>query len=249
MNKNDLVRIGSETAKNGFKNEINVVDKFNNWEKDEIAQEWLDAMDYNLSEIEYVKAVKVKGSYKADIQVQISIKLKHEIDCQNMQVKLVSNKKGFNQIDKRWLSKYQELWNIPEGVLNLLKHYTGELQPYKKGTKDNRRMFANEFTKEGQDSLLEFLKKNKTLIVSDILKGRGKFSAEWILVIRKTVVNDWALKPMNVAMNFYSQGDVCISARGTFHIGKITMQRKGGDNGRQTANMLQFKIDPTELFY
>ena len=136
MNKNDLVRIGSETAKNGFKNEINVVDKFNNWEKDEIAQEWLDAMDYNLSEIEYVKAVKVKGSYKADIQVQISIKLKHEIDCQNMQVKLVSNKKGFNQIDKRWLSKYQELWNIPEGVLNLLKHYTGELQPYKKGTKE-----------------------------------------------------------------------------------------------------------------
>ncbi len=26
------------------------------------------------------------------------------------------------------------------------------------------------------------------------------------------------------------------------------MQRKGGDAGRETANMLQFKIDPAEIF-
>jgi hypothetical protein len=26
------------------------------------------------------------------------------------------------------------------------------------------------------------------------------------------------------------------------------MQRKGGDNGRDTANMLQFKINPVQLF-
>ncbi len=26
------------------------------------------------------------------------------------------------------------------------------------------------------------------------------------------------------------------------------MQRKGGDAGRETANMLQFKVDPVELF-
>jgi hypothetical protein len=26
------------------------------------------------------------------------------------------------------------------------------------------------------------------------------------------------------------------------------MQRKGGDNGRDTAKMLQFKINPVELF-
>ena len=26
------------------------------------------------------------------------------------------------------------------------------------------------------------------------------------------------------------------------------MQRKGGDNGRDTAKMLQFKINPAELF-
>ncbi|MBO7081030.1 MAG: hypothetical protein J6V99_03220 [Neisseriaceae bacterium] len=49
-------------------------------------------------------------------------------------------------------------------------------------------------------------------------------------------------------MNFYAQGKAEISSRGSVHIGKITMQRKGGDNGRKTANMLQFKCDPAELF-
>ena len=31
-------------------------------------------------------------------------------------------------------------------------------------------------------------------------------------------------------------------------IGKIGMQRKGGDGGRDTAKMLQFKVNPVELF-
>jgi len=31
-------------------------------------------------------------------------------------------------------------------------------------------------------------------------------------------------------------------------MGKITMQRKGGNNGRPIANMLQFKINPAKLF-
>ncbi len=34
------------------------------------AQKWLTFMKYNLSEIEYVKAVKISG-HKTDVQVQI----------------------------------------------------------------------------------------------------------------------------------------------------------------------------------
>lgn len=45
---------GSQTAKNGFKNEDDIVDKFNNWNKDEDAKKWLLIMQYNLEEIEYV---------------------------------------------------------------------------------------------------------------------------------------------------------------------------------------------------
>ena len=242
--------IGSETAKSGFRNEQDVIDKFNNWQKDNLAQEWLMKMGYEISQIEYVKAIKITGSYKADVQVQvkITIKLKDEIDCQNLQVKLVSNPRGYNQIDKRWVDKYKELWNIPSDVEQLLKLYTGETAPYIKNPKDKRRMFAFEFSKEEQEKLLSFLKNNKTLIVSDILKGRGKFSAEWLLVILKIDNSySWALEPINKVLNYFANGDVLITKQGNFKIGKITMQRKGGDKGRKTAQMLQFKINPAEI--
>ena len=34
---------------------------------------------------------------------------------------------------------------------------------------------------------------------------------------------------------------------GNLKIGRVTMQRKGGDGGRETAKMLQFKINPALL--
>ena len=44
---------GSKIARDGFKNEKDVVWKFNNWETDKEAQEWLKIMGYDLDEIEY----------------------------------------------------------------------------------------------------------------------------------------------------------------------------------------------------
>lgn len=48
--------------------------------------------------------------------------------------------------------------------------------------------------------------------------------------------------------NHFGNGEIIITKQGNFKIGKITMQRKGGDGGRNTAKMLQFKINPAELF-
>ncbi len=247
----NLVEKGSQTAKEGFKNEDDIVKKFNNWKKDKIAQSWLILMKYKLSEIEFVEAVKLSANLggKTDVQVQVTIKLKKAIDVENLQVKLVSNPKGFNQIDKRWVDKYTEMWNIPLQVVSILKRFTGEEKPTIKKTKDKRRMFANEFSEDEQKVVLKWLKKNQSLIVSDILKGRGKFAAEWMLVAQKINKNArWVLKPMNFCMNYFGNGEIIITNRGSFRIGKITMQRKGGDGGRNTANMLQFKINPAELF-
>jgi len=251
MNKKDLIKLGSETAKGGFRNEKDVINRFNNWSKDETAQKWLKAMGYKIEDIEYVKASKIRGQYKADIQVRVRIiiKLKSQEDLQNLQVKLVSNPQGFNQIDKRWVDKYVELWNIPEDITKILKLFTGEIKPTKKGLKDKRRMLLTEMDKSDQDKIVNFFKRNKILIVSDLLKGRGEFSADWILVILR--VNDksrWVLKSINEAMNVFGNGDVRITPQGSLKIGKIGMQRKGGDAGRETSKMLQFKINPVELF-
>lgn len=244
----DLIIKGSQIAKNGFKNEKEVAKKFNCWKTDADAQQWLTVMRYNLDDIEYVKAVVLTG-YKADINVQIQIKLKSAVDTENIQVKLVSNSRGFNQVDKRRLSHYKELWDIPENVYELLEYFTGEKLPYKSNTKDSRRMFFNEMEQEKQDIVIEWFKKNKTLILSDIIKGRGQFSAEWILVAQKAEKNSrWILKNINEALQHYSEGDVKISPRGSITLGGVLVQRKGGDGGRETAKMLQFKLNPVSLF-
>lgn len=77
MNEKEmLINRGSLTAKNGFKNEDFVVDEFNHWQNSHLAQLWLKAMDYTLSDIESVRAIKIKGSYKADVQIKVKI-IKH----------------------------------------------------------------------------------------------------------------------------------------------------------------------------
>lgn len=242
--------LGSQTAKNGFMNEKDIINLFNDWREEELSRQWLTTMGYILEEIEEVYAYLVKGNFKSDIQVQVSIKLKEVLDCQNISIKLVSNTKGFNQIDKRYVKAYQELWNISEEVVSLLQYYTGEKPPYKSEVRDKRRMYLNELSKEEQEAILNFFNLNKTLIVSDILKGRGKFSAEWMLVIQKIEEKDilnWSLKPMNYCLNFFGNGEIILTKKGNLKIGKITVQRKGGDGGRKTACMLQFKIDPSLL--
>lgn len=246
-----LIERGSETAKGGFKNEKDVILKFNNWKEDVDAKKWLECMGYKISDIEFVNAIKVVGQYKADIQVRITIaiKLKSQEDLQNLQIKLVSNPQGFNQIDKRWVDKYVELWDIPKDITKILKLFTGEIKSTKNNLRDSRRMFLDEMSKVDQDKLIGFFGKNKILIISDLLKGRGEFSADWTLVILKVKgVNKWVLKSINHVMNTFGDGDIRLTREGSLKIGKIGMQRKGGDNGRDTAKMLQFKINPVELF-
>jgi len=249
MKKKDLIKLGSATAKGGFRNEDDIVAKFNDWKNDEDAQKWLEIMGYPIDEIEKVEAVKLHG-YKTDVQVQITIYMKKAIAAENLSIKLVSNPQGFNQVDKRWVDNYVELWDIPADVVKILKMFTGEISPKSsRGLRDKRRMFFDEMEEGSQKKILDFFSKNKVLIVSDILKGRGKFSAGWMLVALKADKDGkWILKSINHAMNVFADGEVRITPQGSLKIGKIGMQRKGGDAGRDTSKMLQFKINPVELF-
>lgn len=247
-NIEQLIKRGSATARNGFKNEKDIVKKFNNWKTDLDAQEWLKIMNYNLKNIEKIIAVKVKGSYKTDVQVKVKIYLKDAISAENISIKLVSNKQGFNQIDKRWVDKYAELWAIPTDIANLLKIFTGETKPHLKTLRDPRRLFLDEMSLVQQKQIIDFFSKNKIMVVSDILKGRDRLSPDWFLIFQKDI-KVWTLLPMSIVMNFYGEGEVRITREGSLKIGRIGMQRKGGDGGRDSAKMLQFKINPCEIVY
>ncbi|MBT9148817.1 MAG: type II restriction endonuclease [Dehalococcoidia bacterium] len=247
----DKIRLGSTTAKRSFETERDIVEKFNNWRDNDDAQQWLTIMGYDLKKIEKVKAVIITGSHKTDVQVLITIYLKEAISVENLSIKLMSNPQGFNQIDKRWVDKYVKMWNIPESVAEALKLFTGEVKPRAGNLRDPRRMFFDEMDPQTQKLIVDFFSENKILIVPDILKGSDEFPVNWVMVVlkKKGENHEWVLKHINHVLNVFGSGDVEITARGNLKIGKITMQRKGGNGGRETSKMLQFKINPVGLFY
>jgi len=257
---------GSQIAKAGFKNEDEIRDKFNAWKTDADARAWLVAMDYRLGEIESVAAAKPHGE-KADVEVVVKTKSRDRKE--GISIKLVSSPNGFNQIDKRWLRTYAKMWSMPKPVEDALKLFVGETPPAgtqaaslrvdneeqpKKNTqpgklRSDKRMFLDELDLDLQRAVVGFFTANKERIVSDLIAGNGVHSAAWIMVALKATANTrWTLKSTNTAVAFYAEGKVEITRAGNLKIGRITMQRKGGDGGRDTAKMLQFKINPVQLF-
>jgi len=274
MNKTEL---GSKTAKGGFANEEAICKKFNAWKKDKEAQKWLKIMGYNIKKLDSVKAIQVPTRIKksdlskfgvseeeyeqfvrfkkADAQIRIIIKIGNILKIENLSLKKANSDADYNQIDKRTVDFYQEMWRFDNEITLWLKLFTGEILPKsqkkligKIKPKDKRRLFLTEMPEVIQKKIIQFFKENKIIVVSDIIKGRGGLSAGWMLVTRlnkQEKTTTWILKDINTVMNFFGSDDVEISLRGSLHIGKITMQRKGGT---PDPTKLQFKIKPCQLF-
>lgn len=236
--------LGSETAKNGFKNEDDIKAKFLNWRSDTNAQSWLGAIGYKLSAIDSILVTKPHGE-KADIEVTVNTK--NSAKTEGISIKLVSSANGFSQIDKRWLSHYAAMWEMPVDVQNALKLFVGETSPVKQG-RSRGRVFLNELDMDAQKAVVKFFESHKAEIVTDLFQGDGPHAAGWVMVAFKATSNTrWILNRVEDVIKFYSDGPVAITSGGNLKIGRITMQRKGGDGGRDTAKMLQFKIDPALL--
>jgi hypothetical protein len=244
------VQRGSQIAKAGFKNEDEITDKFNNWRADADARAWLATMNYKLQYIESVSAAKPHGK-KADVIVRIRINQgqKQILDkVEGVSIKLVSSPHGFNQIDKRWLTNYARMWRMPPDVVAALKLYLGETTP-NTPSKNANRMFLNEIDPAQKKAVIDFFTENRAMIVSDLIEGDGADSAKWMMVAFKATDRPrWVIKSSADAVRFFGEGKVEMTSAGNLRIGRITMQRKGGDGGRDTANMLQFKINPVSLF-
>lgn len=268
--------IGSATAKGGFANEREICKKFNNWKKDKEAQAWLRIMGYEINSINSLEAILIptrlkkidveklglRESFeelmrfkKADAQIRINITVGKIVKIENLSLKKANSDADYNQVDKRWVDSYKEIWKFDDEIALGLKLFTGELSPYSypeiignKTLRDKRRIFLDELPERLKNKIVKFFKDNKILVVSDILKGRGGLSADWMLVTRynkKDNSTTWTLKDINTVMNFFGSGEVRISPKGSLYIGRITMQRKGGT---PDPTKLQFKIKPCELF-
>jgi hypothetical protein len=260
-------QIGSYTAKGGFKNEAILVSKFSNYLYDKEAQEWLRVMGYDYKKLLSLKVVLLpvriskskmlelgvsdegyetaQGFKKADLQVVLELNIDGTIYRENISAKKANADAGFNQVDKRSVDKYTNMWNIPYEVVQILKYFTGEIAPFTQ-TRDNRRMFLDEFSSNDIDKVLDFFDKNRVLVINDILRGRGAYAADWMMVsLYDNNKIRYIIKDINSVCNFFARGDVKLSPKGSLKIGRVTMQRKGGT---PDPTSLQFKINPLELF-
>lgn len=180
--------------------------------------------------------------------VQVAIKTKSGEFYEGISIKLVSSPHGFNQIDKRRLSHYVAMWKIPADVETALKLFVGETPP-NKPSRDPHRMYLDELDVAVQKAVIDFFIANRKKIASDLFKGEGQYDADWVMVALKSGEKPrWVIRSVEDTMRFFGDGKIEITTRGNLKIGHITMQRKGGDAGRDTAKMLQFKINPVQLF-
>ena len=239
----------SHIALGGFKNEDWVARQFNDGDST-YGTTWLKIMGYVQPEKVCAQTTRKMGFFnKADVLVLV-----------NDAVEWVSVKKftaGFNQIDKRWVGEFAEQWGMPNGVSCSLRMYCGEdghrpadLLGPPLSTRDTRRFFMDELPAERQDAVISFLARRKKRIIQDVMAGRGKGAARWMLAVEERQDEPYrsVLVPMDAAIRHYMEGPAVVTKKGNLRLGKITIQRKGGDAGKKTARMLQFKFSPKELF-
>lgn len=138
---------------------------------------------------------------------------------------------------------------MPDNVVKAIKLYLGETPPIG-NTKRADRMYLTELPAESRDAVISFFREHKEEIISDLLAGDGDHAAEWFMVTLKSKKGPprWTIRSLKDTIKFYSEGEVVMTRAGNLKLGRISMQRKGGDNGRPTARMLQFKLNPVQLF-
>jgi len=134
-------------------NEKAICEKFNAWKRDKEAQKWLKIKGYDIKKLDSVKAIqvptKIKKSdlnkfgvdekeyeqfirfKKADAQIRIIIKIANILKIENLSLKKANSGADYNQIDKRTVDDYQEMWKFDDEIAFWLKLFTGELDPKK----------------------------------------------------------------------------------------------------------------------
>lgn len=270
------VQRGSQTAKGGFQNEDEIRNKFNEWQKDSDARGWLETMGYTLGDIVSVAATKPHGE-KADVEVRVKTGTAERVEGISIKLVSNPNgfnqidKRWLKTYAKMW----QMPANVHEALslfvgekqpekpgkdpkrlfLNEMDEKTQKavlvfFETHREQIVSD--LFAGDgdhaagwimVTLKNQPESLDAEAVTKTPTTAGSKSPKSSESSKSI-----ATKSSWVLCSTRDAADFFGEGKVQITPAGSLKIGRITMQRKGGDNGRETANQLQFKVNPVDLF-
>lgn len=270
------VQRGSQTAKGGFQNEDEIRDKFNDWQKDSDARAWLETMGYKLSDVVSVAAAKPHGE-KADVEVRVKTRSAERVEGISIKLVSNPNgfnqidKRWLKTYAKMWempANVYEALSLFvgekkPEKPSKDSKRlFLNEMdETTQKAVVDffethREQIVSDLFAGDGDHAAGWIMVTLKNQPESQDAKAASKTPTKAGSKSPKSseptapaaAKESWVLCSTLDAAKFFGEGKVQITPAGSLKIGRITMQRKGGDNGRETANQLQFKVNPVDLF-
>jgi hypothetical protein len=150
---------------------------------------------------------------------------------------------AFNQIKRCSLKRFREEFDVPEKVIVIFRKYT----------KRKKKLLGENYSEKELAYLLDFLNKNRRNLLASAFTGQDKKpKANWLLLHQRKFPN-WRrnigkkassqLISMQEILKLFDGIEVSYTKRGTITFGAgVTLQRKGGDNGKDSANDLQFKL-------
>ena len=238
--------IGSRTAITGFINEDRIRNKFNDWNSDENAKDWLEYIAKNqgfqINEITDVVANKLGGKSKSDVLVKIFIKNKGYIEI-GVSLKK-QNEQGYNHIHREKPFDFAKRFSFPKEAETALLKYCGfeGYSPYdmyrngkipyetylkyddipekrkKKHREGTGRFYFDELISSEQEILLETFSRKVDEILIYILKT-GKFDyypADYVICTKRTQKD-------NFLFSIETIEEIILRARGT---GKVDVDKK-----------------------
>lgn len=217
--------------------------------------------DYNHVERDFVEKYKRDWNISEDVYKALKIFV-GEVD-----------NKGNPIPHKEFLSEVEKLSNdeIKQEIKNKIKDPQEQndilKEIYDKGKgispglvgKIRRRTFL-QMSQENPDlvkKVIEFFKSNKDKIIKSIFINNEPIDKFFFIIAE--IIDDkkvcYYITTAKSVIDVYAKGDVIITKEGNLLIGKVEMQRKGGDHWNkkktkwhdESANQLQFKIRPTEI--
>ncbi len=155
---------------------------------------------------------------------------------------------AFNQIKRCSIASFKEEFDAPSDVVDILNKYT----------EGKKKLLPGNYSPKELNRLLEFLHENQRPLLASAFTGQDKKpKANWLLLHQWKFPN-WRrniarkdrsfLISMQKILALFNEIEVTYTKRGTITFGAgVTLQRKGGDKGKDSANDLQFKLRIKQL--
>ena len=236
--------INSAGAKRGFKAEKLLIDKIN---ERSTATVWV--VEQAVGRVGYgdVIAKKPGSRDKPDI-----ILLQQDIIRAGISLKTFGPGGKSNQVFRTPVEQYEREWDVPRNVSVLIRNFIGIGESLS-------RVFFNQVETHEALAVTHFFKQVQPYVISSILAGKAgaALRADWMMLHEATddrwherVGNKdfWKMYPMAKVIDVCCSEEPAITSLGGLRLGLgLTMQRKGGDGGKPTANDLQFKMSPRAI--